>query len=763
MLADALGVVREALLAEVERAAEVAAAPGWSDGGRRERLSALLDELIEALRRGRIDYVPAPASLRERDLDGSEREILRRRVIGRIASAELAASTDEIVLVAEWGCGIDAWRMREQNRQLRALLASIEASTAVIAPDGRILYVNERCARFLRDASGIEPEDLVGRTLEELAIPAEFGLGQVEADIRSLGRSRDSYETVVGGRTRQTRVNAIYAPDGTTTAVGVVMRDIHAETLSRHRLAMLSRLGALVGTLEYDDAAEALAHVPIPELADWCMVNIVENRRIEKSFLAHRDPGRSGLRDEFMNLLPGPDRHPLWQNMLIGGYQLLSEVTDDMVRRLALDQEHAEVLSKLEIRSLLVMPVVSRGQLAGIITLAYTTESGRRYGRDDPALTEELAVHAGNLIEAARLTKALRASEARFRIALAAARTNVFEQDRTLTYTYYYNAATRFDPVGTKDGAIYPPEQATHVSRLKEHVLATGESVFEEGDFGVADGPVRHYRGAIEPVRDHTGRIVGIIGAGTDITEQYQARQQLTEMVALRDRMAGMLGHDLRNPLTTVRMGVDMLLDRPNMPADAHDPLVRIGHAAQRMQEMIDTILDFARARALGSIPISRVSIHLDELAQGVVDEARIAWPRRAIELEIHGDRHVIWDPARMAQVISNLLANALSYGDANAPVRLSIDGSADPVVIAVHNEGPPIAPDTLSVMFEPFRRGAEDRSQHGLGLGLYIVEQLVRAHDGTIDVQSTAAGGTTFTLCVPRAHAAATAGATVH
>jgi signal transduction histidine kinase len=764
MLADELNAARQELLADVERAADATEGTELPATARGERLKGLLDELINALRRGAIvDHVPPPASLHDREIDRNERELLRRHVLEGIGRAELAATPAEIAIVAEWVCNIEGWRLRELNRQLTALLAGVDESTALVTPDTRILFVNDRGARMLHDASGVSPEELIGRTIKELAIPEEIGFGRIDTDILSLGRTHDKYDSVVGGRAKENHFDAVYSADGALSAIAVVVRDVQAETISNHRVALLSRLGGLVGTLDYDDVAEALSHVPIPELADWCMVNLVEDRRIHRTFVAHRDPSMVPLRDALMQLFPSLDRHPLWQNMLTGGYQLLSEVTDDLIRRVSLDPETYRVLSQLQICSLLVMPVASRGQVAGIITLAYTAESMRRYGRDDPGLAEELALHAGHLIEAARLMKALKASEARFHIALAGARTTVYEQDRTLGYTYYYSPSTRLQPIGQQDSAIVPPDQAAHLHELKAHVLDTGESAFEELDLSMSGESLRHYRCAIEAERDHSGRIVGVIGASTDITEQQLARQQLTELVVLRERMAGVLGHDLRNPLTTVRMGVESLVEREDLPADAHSQLARIASASLRMQEMIDTLLDFTRARSLGSIPISPVPTDVSELARAVVDEVQSAWPKRTIQLECRGDPHVVWDPGRMAQVISNLIINALTYGDPSVPVEVLVEATADPVVVTVHNTGPVIPPEILPVLFEPFRRGAVDRSPHGLGLGLYIVEQLVKAHDGTVTVQSTTQEGTTFTVRLPRSPHAASAAATIH
>jgi GAF domain-containing protein len=241
-------------------------------------------------------------------------------------------------------------------------------------------------------------------------------------------RARESFSMNAWGRFKEGQFDAVYGPDGTVGAIALVVRDVHNRRLAETRLELLTKLSALVGTLEYDNVAEALTHVPIPELADWCAISVLENKRIRRTYLAHRDPSKAPLRDALMREIPAWDHHPLWRGLLTGGFQLLAEVNDDLLRQLAVNKTQYRLLTQMEILSLMVVPLVTRGQIAGIVTFAYTKESGRRYGRDDPPLAEELAVHAAHAFENARLMKNLTASETRFRIALAGARTVVYEQ-----------------------------------------------------------------------------------------------------------------------------------------------------------------------------------------------------------------------------------------------------------------------------------------------------------------------------------------------
>jgi signal transduction histidine kinase len=297
-----------------------------------------------------------------------------------------------------------------------------------------------------------------------------------------------------------------------------------------------------------------------------------------------------------------------------------------------------------------------------------------------------------------------------------------------------------------------PPAEAAVLTALKRRVLEDGEGIDQEMDFTLGGDQMRHFRETIEPLRSNTGKIVGVIGAATDITAQQRTQQQLTEELDFRERMMGILGHDLRNPLGTVILAADMMLRNPELPPSARNHLLRLRRAATRMQEMIDTLLDFTRARFMGRVPVSRVPADLGEVSRGAIEDLRTTCPDYAIELEVRGDARGEWDSARMSQTISNLVTNAIAYGSSGSTVHVAVVGNGHDVDLKVHNEGPAIAPDQLPMLFEPFRRGVpEDRSPGGLGLGLYIVKQIVQAHDGSIGVESTEQAGTTFTLHLPR------------
>jgi signal transduction histidine kinase len=215
--------------------------------------------------------------------------------------------------------------------------------------------------------------------------------------------------------------------------------------------------------------------------------------------------------------------------------------------------------------------------------------------------------------------------------------------------------------------------------------------------------------------------------------------------------LTAVLSHDLRSPLNAVLTSA-LLIQRRSTEEAVKETAGRILSSGRRMSRMIEDMLDMARARLAGGIPLKREPADLGALVNRVVSEVQAAYPGRTIEVGQAGDLGGNWDGERLAQVASNLLGNALQHGDASGVVRVAVDGTrADAVVMKVENSGT-IPADLLPQLFDPFRgaRRQTGRSE-GLGLGLYIVQQIVIAHGGTVDVQSGNDNRTLFIVRIPR------------
>ena len=174
------------------------------------------------------------------------------------------------------------------------------------------------------------------------------------------------------------------------------------------------------------------------------------------------------------------------------------------------------------------------------------------------------------------------------------------------------------------------------------------------------------------------------------------------------------------------------------------------------MSTMITDLLDFTGAALGGKMPVSPAAADLGAVCRDVAEEMVVAHPGRALHFRPHGDLAGEWDAARLRQVVSNLLGNALQHGAETGPVELTAAADGPDVVLTVHNEGPPIPPDALPTIFDPLVRGSTpelqmQRRPGSIGLGLYIAHEIVAAHGGTIGVTSSAGSGTTFTVRLQR------------
>jgi signal transduction histidine kinase len=230
-------------------------------------------------------------------------------------------------------------------------------------------------------------------------------------------------------------------------------------------------------------------------------------------------------------------------------------------------------------------------------------------------------------------------------------------------------------------------------------------------------------------------------------------RERAEEAAGLRERLVAIVGHDLRNPLSSITMAAQMLC-HGELAAGAEKRLAsRIQSSASRMTRMIDQILDFARIRAGLSFELQLESANLHQICNTVVDELRLSKPDQQIALNVEGQGDATCDADRIARVLSNLIGNAIQHGT-GGPISVTVsDAAPDAVAIEIHNFGPPIPKAAQESIFDAFRREttAGGRPSKSIGLGLFIANQIVGAHGGSIAVRSPDRNGTTFTVVLPR------------
>jgi signal transduction histidine kinase len=222
------------------------------------------------------------------------------------------------------------------------------------------------------------------------------------------------------------------------------------------------------------------------------------------------------------------------------------------------------------------------------------------------------------------------------------------------------------------------------------------------------------------------------------------------EMGRLREQFIAVLGHDLRTPLSAIRMSADLL------QSNAQDKrslslISAIRNSSVRMGVLIENVLDFARGRLGSGIPIQRKLVDdLQHTLQLTLEEVQASNPQANIVHTVEVPAGVYCDELRISQLLSNLLGNAVTHGSTVEPIRFEAFAENDQIVLSVTNQGSPIAPQLMPLLFEPFSRSQAGQRGEGLGLGLYIAAQIASAHNGTLSVTSTGESGTCFVARFP-------------
>jgi signal transduction histidine kinase len=225
------------------------------------------------------------------------------------------------------------------------------------------------------------------------------------------------------------------------------------------------------------------------------------------------------------------------------------------------------------------------------------------------------------------------------------------------------------------------------------------------------------------------------------------------EIKQSKERFLAILGHDLRTPLGAIITSSAFLLESGELEDPALTLVRGIGASSRRMNQMVMDLLDFARTRFGDRIPIVREETDMQKVVRDVVAEVTASSPDRTVAIETSGDLRGRWDANRLAQMLTNLVGNAVEHGAADAPITVAARGAEREVVLSVHSNGPAIPKNEIRQIFDAMKHGTQNvaRDRRHLGLGLYIVDKIVAAHGGSVDVRSSKEQGTTFTVHLPR------------
>jgi PAS domain S-box-containing protein len=386
---------------------------------------------------------------------------------------------------------------------------------------------------------------------------------------------------------------------------------------------------------------------------------------------------------------------------------------------------------------------------------------------DDLGVPSGFAIVSHDITEQRRMEESLRTSEERLRLALEAGGVGTMEEivgDEQLIGDGRFLALCGLppdhQPTIREFGSIVHPDDREHFQGQRRQALDVGgEFEFEFRVIGPLDGKTRwlEAHGKVLESGDGSGnkRVIGVL---RDSTKHHQADE-------FRKLAAGVIAHDLRSPLSAIKLASQLLIDREALPASVGYKVEVVVRAVDRMVNMAERLLLYSQAQFGGGLSLETGSTDLEQICRDAIGDVQISHPDRQIHFEAGGDCRGMWDRTRLAEVVSNLIENAVRYGQPGQPIHVVARDEGDQVALHVHNLGPPIPTASIPALFEPFRRAQKHRAsgEDSFGLGLYIVREIVAAHGGTIEVSSSATAGTTFSVHLPRDAGRSTVAMTTH
>ncbi|HEY1011505.1 MAG TPA: ATP-binding protein [Herpetosiphonaceae bacterium] len=532
---------------------------------------------------------------------------------------------------------------------LDTLIANAPIGMAFVDCQGRFVRVNQALARM----NNRPAEEHFGRTLAEILPAVPEPIQRAFAQVLATGEPVIDVEVAGPRRLRpgqQRSWLASYYPvragapagDGRGPAsgwlgVGVVVSDISERKVAEERLRFLAEAtSAVSASLEPRTTIETIARLCAASLADWCMIELMDQEGATQELaLAHADPAKTALLTAIHAAYPPDAATPQGSRAVLrsGASQWVPQVTAEMLRAAAKDDEHARLLAEAGMASYLCVPLLGRGRILGVLALA-SGQADQPFGAEDLALAEDLGRRAALAVENAQLYAAAR------------------------------------------------------------------------------------------------------------------------EALITRDQFLSIAAHELKTPITTM-LGYAQLIQR-RAAADALPPRVQrsiqvIIEQTQRLNRLVAALLDLSRIQ-MGQLTIERGQVDLAALVARIVDEIAPGLERHRIMFAPAGPLPVEGDELRLEQVVQNLLQNAVKYAPDGGSIEVRLAAAAGRAALSVRDEGIGIPAEAVPLLFTRFYRARNVASQQiaGMGLGLYVVKEIVALHGGSVDVASREGAGSTFTIYLP-------------
>jgi PAS domain S-box-containing protein len=549
---------------------------------------------------------------------------------------------------------------------------------------------------------------------------------------------------------------------GNLSAAALNLAELHQQyKREKTRLAFLAEASAvLASSLDYETTLQRVAHLAVPQIADWCTVHIVENGVPTKLVVAHADPAMLEFAQEYSARFPEKIRDDRGLGLVLrtGQTEVYPHITDEMLVAAIADPEQLAMVRKLKMASSILIPLRGHNNkiLGAIRLLAAGSDSS--FDDDDVQLAEDLALRAAAAIENAKLHRAVLDQKDRLTLSHAAARMGTWHWDIVhqqmawsdefrLIHGLKFNSAST---AGAGPGLIHPADRDKVLKDFESAIAGNEEYVTTEHRAIGGEGRVFwvHSRGRIE--RDPDGKAIAILGITMDVTERRQSEEAMrkSEKLAAAGRLAATVAHEINNPLESIVNLVYLSRHTPGVPPEAAAFLATADEELTRIAQIVRQTLGFYREA------VDPRNSDICRIVSETCDVYRQRIQGRSIrcEMDLEKGLQAFVIPGELKQVVANLIANAIDATEAGGHIKISVKRVHDKVAIIVEDNGSGIEQEHLPRLFEPF---FTTKAEIGTGLGLWVTKGIVDKQDGEISINSSTdpvRHGTSITVTLPLA-----------
>lgn len=661
---------------------------------------------------------------------------------------------------------------------LPTILNTISEGVTVQDHTGEIVYANDSAATRLGLASGeelmrIPIQELHQKHLDRFRMFDEEGNPVVydQLPARQVFRGEESPSLRIKYENSETQeiswssltAYPMYDSKGSIQYVINVFTDIterkHTEQLLKFK-AEVAKI--FISSADFSKTLKMIAQLAIEYVADWSAIDLLqEDATITPLIVLHKDPSKIPLAHQLHKITPSTldDDYGVGKVIRTGKPEFIPEITQEMLQASATNAEHYQLLTAIGFSSAMIIPLNVRGKTIGALTFAYA-ESGEHYSHTDLEIAIILGLRASLAIENSFLYDEIEQERQRFKDIIQNipgvvwewwAQENQGENQVNYVSSYLtdllgYDSLQFESPTDLWLTIVHPQDHEKATKDLEDIFLSKGAGTVSFRCIKKNGGIIWTETHCLA-ILDEQGNAIGMRGVILDITERKELENRKTEFISLAS-------HELKTPLTSLRVYVELLTHqfKKNNVKKYDKYLQRITKQAHKLTSLVNDLLDISRIET-GKLQLNQEEVpDITELIQEVVDTFQETTQTHTIQTDGQSRHRLLIDPDRINQVLVNLLSNAIKYSPQADTIVVGIRDTENEVEVWVKDFGIGIDKQDQPFIFNRFYRArqADQETFPGLGIGLYVSQQIIQKHGGYFQLASELGKGTTFTFALP-------------